>query len=228
MAERPFDTKSITVGDGGGRRLHARIACSHQGCRRDEWRVVDTQDPTIIAAFWRGKGWAVGRTRRKDLCPDHAKPQRKPPAPKTAPPPASRPATPPPAPSPAAAPAPQPETPPMNAARQPTREDNRRILDALDTVYDVDHQRYKGQESDDTVAGKLDVPRAWVATIRDQSFGPDVNEAQTLLPTQLEAAIKELEAIRDRSFALYNDADAKLAEFRQLKTRADASLRGKV
>lgn len=63
-------------------------------------------------------------------------------------------------------------------AREPTRADNQRIHEELAVAYDDVGFRYKGDCSDEKVARKLDVPRAWVSTIRKGFFGEhDRNEA---------------------------------------------------
>lgn len=62
--------------------------------------------------------------------------------------------------------------------RAPTRADNQRIHEELAVAYDDVGFRYKGDCSDEKVAKKLDVPRAWVSTIRKGFFGEhDRNEA---------------------------------------------------
>lgn len=73
--------------------------------------------------------------------------------------------------------------------REPTREDNRRILSKLDESYDEKREMYKGDWSDKRVAETLDVPRAWVADIRERVYGPDRNEAQQAETKELREAI---------------------------------------
>jgi len=68
-------------------------------------------------------------------------------------------------------------TAPLNA-KMPTRADNQRIHEELAVAYDDVAFRYKNDGSDEKVAKKLDVPRAWVSTIRRGFFGEhDRNEA---------------------------------------------------
>lgn len=59
--------------------------------------------------------------------------------------------------------------------RQPTREQKREIIDFLKEVYDTKTERYKGGESDVTVAEAVGegCMFGWVATIREELFGPD-------------------------------------------------------
>lgn len=61
--------------------------------------------------------------------------------------------------------------------RQPSRDQRRSIMDALDTVYDDAKMRYRGAGSDAKTAKDLDVPRIWVSQIREQFHGDhDRNE----------------------------------------------------
>ncbi len=60
--------------------------------------------------------------------------------------------------------------------RQPTREDKRKIREALDACYLIDKQRYAGDGNDKALADRLNVPRAWVAAERDDAYGPDACE----------------------------------------------------
>ena len=59
--------------------------------------------------------------------------------------------------------------------RQPTREQKRAIIDMLEEVYDTTAGRYKGAETDATVAAVLGegVMPGWVAQLREDLFGPD-------------------------------------------------------
>jgi hypothetical protein len=59
--------------------------------------------------------------------------------------------------------------------REPTREQKRQIVDLLGEVYDVKGGRYKGAETDKTVADAIGtgVLFGWVARIREDMFGPD-------------------------------------------------------
>ena len=55
--------------------------------------------------------------------------------------------------------------------RQPTRDERSAIHDELTKLYDTVDQRYSGNESDKTLAERLDVPRAWVSDLRTMFFG---------------------------------------------------------
>lgn len=93
------------------------------------------------------------------------------------------------------APAPAPD-----GIRTPTRDDNRRIREALDTHYDEDAQHYIGAMRDAKLAAKLDVPAAWVSDIREAFYGPDRSQhdgAQEALRAELEARIGTIRAEAD-------------------------------
>jgi hypothetical protein len=103
--------------------------------------------------------------------------------------------------------------------RHATREDNRRILDALDQHYDVDAGMYRASHSDASVAAGLDMPRAWVAAMRDLSYGPDTNEAAAKMPAELEDLIARMTTLRDESMGVAERADALLREGEALLAR---------
>lgn len=75
--------------------------------------------------------------------------------------------------------------------RQPTRDENRRIRDFLDTNFDDDAGRWTKDWSDEKAGAHLKLPRAWVTTIRAGFYGEDVNEARA----EQSAAASELEAV---------------------------------
>lgn len=62
--------------------------------------------------------------------------------------------------------------PPKPGVRQPTREQRREIMGLLEVSYDPDAGRYKGTETDETVADVLGVMPGWVAEIHEGFFGP--------------------------------------------------------
>jgi hypothetical protein len=68
-----------------------------------------------------------------------------------------------------------PVVPPL---RQPTREQKRLIVAALDDAYDMTNLRYKGLETDKGIAEMLGdgTMPGWVAAVREDMFGPDGNE----------------------------------------------------
>ena len=59
--------------------------------------------------------------------------------------------------------------------RQPSPKQKREIIGILEDVYDDDNKRYRGHETDKTVAETIGggVMPGWVAEIREDMFGPD-------------------------------------------------------
>lgn len=117
-----------------------------------------------------------------------------------------------------------PETVAVLPPRSPTPTDLRRIMREIDDNWDEAKSLYAGSASDQSIADKLNVPRAWVAEERKRAFGDSqrneqldmlVNEGKRLggevekqllkfitmaaemetAMTQLKAAIKRLEKI---------------------------------
>lgn len=89
--------------------------------------------------------------------------------------------------------------------RQPTIEQRRQIVEMLVLAYDGKAQRYKGHDTDKTIAEMIGggVMPGWVAEIREQNFGPAGGN-------------EEIEAIR---------AEIKAAEKRAAKDIADLNKR---
>ena len=82
--------------------------------------------------------------------------------------------------------------------RQPSTDDRRRIRDALFEHYLEDKGCYAKAHSDRSVAQSLNVPFAWVATIREaMGFGPDKNEAGSAFSAEIEALKRDLSGLQD-------------------------------
>ena len=102
-----------------------------------------------------------------------------------------------------------------NDVRQPTKAQKREIIDLLTEVYDTKAQRYKGVETDQSVADAIgaDIMWGWVSQLRDDLFGPDGNEAEDKAIEDL----KEWQAKADKAAAEYSkqlqDLQASLREF---------------
>lgn len=63
-----------------------------------------------------------------------------------------------------------------DAPREMTREDRRIILSKLDEVYISEAVGYDRAWTDKKVAEDLGIPKAWVAKLREENFGPATNE----------------------------------------------------
>lgn len=94
-------------------------------------------------------------------------------------------------------------------ARAPTREQKREIVQMLEVAYDTKLGRYKGKDTDKTVAEVLGdgILPGWVAEIREDMFGPDGgNDEMLALLDQIEAAKIEFKAQMDEVKAKMGEA----------------------
>jgi hypothetical protein len=92
--------------------------------------------------------------------------------------------------------------------RTPTRDERMLIHDELTKAYDVVGQRYGGSDSDTTVAGRLNLPRAWVSDVRAMFFGDhDRNTAMEKRSKELDAAIDMANAATTHLMNLATEAE---------------------
>lgn len=103
-----------------------------------------------------------------------------------------------------------------------TRADKRVIFAKLEEVYGDETTGYKGSWNDTKVATDLGIPTAWVALVREDTFGPETN-AETirmmaeimalaeLCRTQHATVQTEVMALAE-AVKLYQDNMAKLEE----------------
>lgn len=154
---RTFSEGHISAGDGDTRVLAMRIVCAECGAAAYFARQTGkTRKPPVAARQnFQAKGWVVGSGPRKDFCPLHAAPSSRKgradmPAKETATPEPGRKA---------------------DAPREITREERGIIFAKIEDVYGTD--RYMSPWTDQKVADDLGVPRAWVADVREQFYGPE-------------------------------------------------------
>jgi hypothetical protein len=146
------------------------------------------------------KGWSFWRDRA--ACPTCTK-KKKERKPVTTAPPTSKPAL-----QPVAATAP---------LREPNRDQKRLIVLALEDAYDTQAGRYKGAETDKTLAVSLGpgILPGWVSAIREEFFGPAGNSETDAIRAEIEGLQKYLDAtkaeIGDRLSALTRRLDACVA-----------------
>lgn len=109
------------------------------------------------------------------------------------------------------------------AARTPTRDEKRRIVDALNERYDG--TGYAGDWTDKRVAADLNLPVAWVAAIRVEFFGDDeTNEAQREADKARLRAVHELRRDLDAAKGKVESALATLADADRLYAGLEARL----
>jgi hypothetical protein len=159
---RYFEAESIRD-EAGNRRSACVIRCGEPGCMAaDSIRLKGRGiGPQMARRTFEHHGWTLGDKPEDDRCPQH-KPTRRPKLNGSRKDDAVRTVTH----LPGARPA-QTEAP---AAREPTREDRRRITETLDEHYEPE-KGYRGDWSDQKIGKKLDVPHAWVRELRVLLYG---------------------------------------------------------
>ena len=204
--------------------LQARCsACANDGFARMPGPAMSSCEQALAEQLFRKAGWRLGRARKYDVCPtcvaldrqerSRAREERTrakladvfPPelkllaAPQEAAAQEGAPAT-------ADAAAPVAESP-----REMTRADRRIIIAKLEEVYLDEEAGYADGWSDQRVAADFGVPRAWVARLRDENFGPEASSAQT---RKLIADARAVLAEADRRAADMNTLAAELMKAR--------------
>ena len=109
----------------------------------------------LAAKYFRVHGWEIGKNARGDFCPDCIKRRKAKPEPQVV--------------------AMKDEA---EAPREMSREDRRIIFAKIDELYLDDRTGYTPPWTDAAVARDLGVPRAWVAKVRDELFGPEGSNAE--------------------------------------------------
>lgn len=100
--------------------------------------------------------------------------------------------------------------------RQPTKSQKREIMLLLTDVYDTENERYKGTETDKSIAECLGdgIMWGWVAQIREEYFGPDGNEANL-------AAVEEIQQWIDSSQQVIEEFNKTVKEYNQMLRELD-------
>jgi hypothetical protein len=99
----------------------------------------------------------------------------------------------------------------------PTAADRRRIYDAVEARYDLTGPCYTGNWTDAKLAEAVNVPRAWVAEVRGQFFGPDISAERRAAPAKLLEHETRLKAIEDKHMALAAEAEKERAACRETR-----------
>jgi len=141
----------------GERRMGIEICCAD--CEKKFFYCQGGSRPSSSGAInhFRSLGWRIGNGPRMDRCPACV-------AKKTSSPQGAR-------------------VIPMvkpNASIEPPRvmgrDDRRLVFAKIDEVYLGEGRGYSPEWSDEAVAKDLNVPRAWITTVRDEMFGPAISE----------------------------------------------------
>jgi hypothetical protein len=86
--------------------------------------------------------------------------------------------------------------------RAMTRDERRIIIAKMQEIYLNETVGYAGDWTDDKVAEDMGVPRVWVSTIRDETFGPELNENTYKFKGEAQMILAEMQAAYDRSHEL--------------------------
>lgn len=210
----PFKTEKTWNAARGGYDRSAMAVCGK--CER--WAIIadnsaKARPPVFFAAKFRRKGWRIGQRRSGDVCPRciaGGQPQgaaQAPAQPIISEKPKEAAMT-----KPATAPAAEPP-------RQPTREDKHKIRDALNACYLIDKNCYAGDGSDKALAEKLKVPRAWVSAEREDAYGPDACEADTVTLAALVAMGETLKGYVNDALTLAANVEALGREVEAMKAK---------
>ena len=197
------------------------VTCSHCGYTASTGRSSTGKNhlpPDAIAKFLRNKGWRIGATSKKDVCPICAAPARKTTTKEE--------------------PAMAREAnvieikPPLTGVselppREMTREDRRIIFAQLEDVYVDEHTGYSTDWNDERVSKHLNCPRKWVEMIREENFGPQhaPDSPQVIaLRANLDGMQKSIDALAADASGFKHRVNAMVAEANGLETRASALL----
>lgn len=201
--EQRFGIESTMPEPGGCAARHITITCGKCGAKAEASSPGSTPlPPEALNRKFKAQGWYVGRRTSQHRCPSCLfKPPKKPKPTETK----------------------TMDTTPKIVAASPVRimqrSDRRRIMDRLDSVYPEPERGYIKGASDESVAKTLDVPRAWVMQVRDESYGPefvvdvasfedrieDVKDEITKLTTE---TLSKIEALERKQDALIRDLQA--------------------
>lgn len=188
MAYIAFDACSVDVS--GQTRRGAKATCGH--CSATEALPINSmrshgQDDDLMerhaAKKFEAVGWKIGRSPNQNRCPDCFKAikisslQKK----------ASNMTN-----VTRIKDEPQPTEP-----RAMSRDERRIIFEKVNEVYVSDKVGYSENWSDEKVASDLGVARAWVSALREEYFGPDVNENHGKATEEAKAFLIELNALQD-------------------------------
>lgn len=195
-----IEERVVSIGDGQKRVQTFR--CSAPGCSEVKDTPITTKrrPPEQLAKMASRCGWTIDLKRGKHLCPTCTNGGRMK----------------------------KPNTTELKVSSKPremTRADRRRIFREIDDSYDEAGNAYVLDVTDQSIADKLKVPRAWVAQVREESFGPAGPDPAIL---KIESALKDLQSrqakvesdamqLFERATKIGEQAEALAAELKELR-----------
>lgn len=108
---------------------------------------------------------------------------------------------------------------PRDDVPQMTKEDRRIIFSEIDNRYYDETRGYQKGWSDEVIAKSLNVPRAWVSSIREDNFGPERGDIIDIETINVRNAINEAEKLMADTKQLLSLVNDRLAFF--VKYQAD-------
>ncbi len=169
--------QDVYANSGGKRKPAQRLACTCHGCDRQVQLIWPGEQRTAKQFFAEAerRGWYIDEANGVYLCDSRDHPKTE------------------------KAMAPEKTNP-----RQPTPDQRRAIVKRLDECYDTANKRYVPPFTDKALGEELKMPWAWVASIRDDFYGPP---GPPPVADEIQKALAEL---RDRVAKLETDALAVL------------------
>jgi hypothetical protein len=108
--------------------------------------------------------------------------------------------------------------------RTPSRDEKRRVYEAVEGVYPKAEGGYMPGASDESIAKKLGLPRAWITKTRDEFFGPASVVNLAKIEEEVQKARARVNAAEEATMTnLSKYADA-VADFGRLLTAIRASV----
>ena len=108
---------------------------------------------------------------------------------------------------------------PINAEapRTMTRDERRIIFEKLNDVYVSEKVGYMEDWNDEKVAKDLGVARAWVSGLREEMFGPDINEQSTRVIAEAREVMGEIKAVADKTVSVVQSLQLLVAKASQIE-----------
>jgi hypothetical protein len=109
---------------------------------------------------------------------------------------------------------------PTPATRAMCRDDKRAIFRRLDEVYSVPAGRYVDDWTDHRLATEMNMPRAWIAQVRDEAYGPEGgNDEMEKLLADIAATHRKLEGAVELCLTAATEAEKLNADVKSLSER---------
>jgi len=107
--------------------------------------------------------------------------------------------------------------------RQPSKKQKRDIIGLLEDVYDTENERYRGVETDKSVADTLGdgILWGWVSQVREELFGPDGNEHNLVAAGEIQQWIDSSQQVIDEFSQRAKEYAQMLKELEAIKAQGE-------